>query len=124
MTTEYKDPILVNAEFDEHSTKLHAKKVVSPLSPFPDPSNPDKSADPVNGTVSTSSASLTLEVGSWYRVIADVDVNYRQTLGASTAVATDIYLPAKTAIIVSAEKWDTLSFIGGGAGKIQAVKVG
>jgi hypothetical protein len=112
-------------DYAEHSYPSRSKKVIyGPLTLASDPTNDGKSIDPIQGTVSNTSASLALLQGKAYRVIASTAVYFRLTSGSSTAVVGDVYLPANTPIVIETKKWDTLSFIQvSSGGVIQAVEV-
>jgi hypothetical protein len=113
-------------ELAEHSIAGRAKKVVDGPVMFPDKAANDDTENkaPVIANLSASHVELVLVQNRNYRLIADVDCWFKQSAGGSAAVAnTDIYLPAKTAIIINTSKWVQVSAIAAGAGKIQATEL-
>ena len=124
-TQDYSQKNVLNPDLSEHSQKSGAKKVIAgPLYVSSDPANSKKSIDPINISTSNASASGTLLMNKSYRVVATVATFFRLTKGAGTAVATDIYLPANTPIVINTERFDTLSAIlATGTGALQAVEV-
>lgn len=129
MVKEFDYPEIRNtADWDEHSVASRSKKVIAGPSSF-GAADADKtrSIAPITGVVGAGAATLTLLQGKAYRVIADVDVWFLLKADAAiagTAVAnTDIYLPAKTPMIIKTDQWKIMSYIGLGAGNIQAVEV-
>lgn len=124
-TQEFKNENFVNPEFAEHSKKSGAKKVIDgPLYISSDPANAAKSINPINVSTSNVSASGTLLMGKAYRVVATAACFFRLTKGAGTAVATDVYLPANVPIVITTDRFDTISAIlASGTGILQAVEV-
>jgi len=117
-----------SADWDEHSVASRAKKVIAGPSSFKAADDDrTRSIAPIAAAVSAVAATLTLLQSKTYRVIADVDVWFILKANSSiagTAVAnTDIYLPAKTPMILKTDQWMIMSYIGAGAGNIQAVEV-
>lgn len=130
MVTEFSNPGAENPlpqdpEYAEHSAFARSKKVIpGPLYIPRDPAAPAKSIDPINGVVAGASASMTLLRNKAYRVVSTTACHFRQTLGASTALTTDIYLPANQPVVMVTSDWNILSFIQNAAGgTIQAVEV-
>ena len=108
-------------EYAEHSRFTGAKKTVET---FPyiqaDPTNPETLA-PIESAA--ASGALALKRDKAYRVVSDGSIRFRMSIGASAAVATDIYLPANIPVIIATKNYDTLSFIRTGGTFIQAVEV-
>jgi len=110
----------------EHSAPSYSKKVIPGPTTFApdDDATPTRTKDPIVGAVGGASAELTLLQNKAYRVIADVAIYFRLSVTGSTAVATDIYLPANTPIIIKTELWQRLAYIQvATGGNIQAVEV-
>ena len=113
-------------EYAEHSRFARAKKVISgPLYLAENASDATKSITPISSALTNTSASLTLLKNKAYRIIVSVDAYFRMSVGADTAVANDVYLPANQPIIMTTERWDTFSAIrvSGTSGVMQAVEV-
>jgi len=122
---EFNEPIgQGQVEFSEHATGAAAKRVVPGHLSAGDHATEPRTIDPINGVVAGASASITLLRDKTYRVMASTACYFRLSVGASTALVGDIYLPANTEIRVRTEKYDTLSFIQFAAGGIiQAVEL-
>ena len=117
-----------SADWDEHSVASRSKKVIpGPASFQAADASKERSIAPVVATVGAVAADLTLLQGKAYRVISDVDVWFilkANAAVAGTAVAwTDIYLPAKTPMVIKTDIWTVMNCVASVAGKIQAVEV-
>lgn len=112
-------------DYAEHCRRSSSKKVIDgPISFSVDPADATKTIDPLNLAVGGASASLTLIRNKAYRVISTVAYYFRMTAGASTALATDIYVPAFAPLVISSDVFGTFSVItDGGDGSLQAVQV-
>lgn len=115
MVVELKDTDFVSAEETfrrEHSAPARAKKVVSGPTVFARHATAARTADPVQVALTAASASLAMEAGKAYRLVASRALHFRMSKGAGTAVVTDIYLPAGLPItLATREEYDTLSVI-------------
>jgi len=108
----------------EHSPVGRSKRVTPGAIPFAtDPASP-KTVDPINLTLSVASASTPIMPRKSYLLTATVDCWFRMSAGASAALVTDIYLPAKTSIVVWSGDFTVFSAIAGGAGQLQLVELG
>lgn len=117
---EFNEPITSgSADWDEHSVNSKAKKVIIGPASFPaDPLTAENSIAPIIG----AGGELVLLQGKAYRVIATADMWFRQAAETGFAAsANDVYLPAKTPIIIKTDKWPYLAYSGGGT--VQAVEV-
>lgn len=125
MTLEFKDVGGAGeVDYAEHSKFAKAKKVIAGPTHFVAHTTELRTASPIQGNVTGSSASITLVRGKAYRVISSTACYIRLSEGANTAVVGDIYLPANESIVIKAEPWDTLSFIQVSAGGIiQAAEI-
>lgn len=111
-------------DYAEHSHASQAKKIVSVEPKYASAAGGLTTIAPLQGVVAGASASLSLTKGKSYRIIASTATYFRLSVGASTAVVGDIYLPADTPMLIKADPWDTLSFIQvASGGIIQAVEV-
>ena len=103
----------------EHSKLASARKVIFGAVPFEIDDNGD-SVLPISKAVTTSSVSQKLDSKSAYRLISDVDIFFSMSNGNRTATTGDIYLPAKTSIVVqSLDQADTINIVGAAGGFAQ-----
>lgn len=95
----------------EHDPDALAKRVVIAPAFFAPHATQPRTADPVTGALTAASVSLALGADKSYRVVASSPMHMRLSRGASTAVTTDIYMPAGAAFEVPVSSYDTLSAI-------------
>jgi len=96
----------------EHSAYSGSRKTVSGPIYFPQDESIDANVAPINTILYGTSVPLTLEANKAYRLIATVDMCFRLSRGSLSATTSDIYLPAKTSIIISAGSlWDRVNVI-------------
>jgi len=122
-TLEQRLPITVGElGFREHSKKSSAKKIVE-VYPFVAPHDitPGVTIDPIQSVAANGPLALT--AGKAYRIISDGSLRFKLSIGAVAAVATDIYLPADTPIIIKMDTYNTFNFIQTGGTFVQAVEV-
>lgn len=117
-----------SADWDEHSVASRAKKVIpGPASFQAADASKERSIAPIAAAVGAAAIDLTLLQGKAYRVIADVDVWFilkaNTTVAGAAVVGADIYLPAKTAMVIKTDIWTVVNCVASVAGKIQAVEV-
>ncbi len=119
------NPLPEDVDYAEHSAFAKAKKVVDGPMVFSKATGDILSLPPIVGAVIVTSASISLLPVKAYRIIASTTLFFRLSKGNSTAVVTDMYLPADTPIVIATRRdWDTLSFIRATAdGIIQAIEV-
>lgn len=108
----------------EHSSFSKSKKITQgPLWVPAGDTSPDdeRTKDPMQ---MATGGEFTLDKNKAYRLISDVDIYFRMSVNSDTAAVGDIYLPAKTALIVTSERFDFLSHIAvTAAGFVQMVEV-
>ena len=102
----------------EHSKLGSARKVIQGAIPFEVDDSGD-SVPPLNVAVSTSSATQSLDPNVAYRLISDVDLYLNFSRGAGTATTSDIYLPAKTPMVIQTVGFDTINMISDSSGFAQ-----
>lgn len=96
-------------EIAEHSKFERSKRVVDgPLIPAAHASEA-RTIDPIDLT----NQSTQLARNKRYRIIGSAAFNFRLSSGASTAAATDIYVPADTPVIIEMHHYDYINVAGG-----------
>ena len=104
-------------EIAEHAKFERAKRVTDgPLVPAQHATEA-RTINPIDITA----ASTLLVRGKRYRIIGTASFNFRLSSGASTAAATDIYVPADTPIIIEMHHFDYINVSGGT--NVQAVEL-
>lgn len=123
--TAYQDP-----ESAEHSAFAKSRKVIAGPMIVPEgetevePEVFEPSGRTIDPIHAATGVELVLLKNKAYRLVSSVDVYFRQSAESSTAVAGDIYLPAKTPIVISTKEFSFLANIAvSTAGIIQAVEV-
>jgi hypothetical protein len=87
-----------------------------------------------NTALTTASQDIPLAGGNAYRFISNVDCYLRMSKQSATTLATppvattpatnnDLYLPAKTPMLLIADGWDQVSALGSAAGTLGIVRV-
>ncbi len=130
MVQEIKDESLYSGQdtlFREHAGNSFAKRVVDGPVWFPPKPDLSENVDPVTTAINGSAIGFDLMPKKKYRLIASTDVHFVLSGASQTASVSDIYLPAKTAIMLTTgDIWRYLGVIqatGASAGMVQIVEV-
>jgi hypothetical protein len=120
---DYQNAPGVGGTLGEHSTISKATKVIpGPVSIKRHATLVHRSALAISQSVGTD---LALERGKLYRVVSTADCNIAlYDSGAAiavSAVTADMYLPAKTPVVIETREWDRIASVG--SGTIQAIEV-
>lgn len=120
---EMKDAPGTGGTLGQHSTVSKSQKVIpGPVSVQRHATLTHRSVLAISQTVGTD---LVLERGKLYRVISTADCNialYDSAAAVATVATTaDLFLPAKTPIVIETREWDRIASVG--AGTIQAIEV-
>jgi uncharacterized protein (DUF2252 family) len=97
----------------EHSQYARSKKVIQGPLFVPKHATDDRTANPVQVSLTGVSASISpLKKNTAYRFVTSRAAFFRLSAGSSTAVASDIYIPANMPTVIhTGTLYDTLSVI-------------